>query len=84
MPQSGRPVRAGPPTPVDLFIVKRRTWALNGHVSRSVTMLIVGCAVGLSVAILFAFTLIGLIGEVVAVAAGFVLIANLTVRALHR
>jgi hypothetical protein len=47
-------------------------------------MLIVGCAVGLSVAILFAFTLIGLIGEVVAVAAGFVLIANLTVRALHR
>jgi hypothetical protein len=57
---------------------------LNGDVSRSVTLLIAGCAVGLSVAILFAFTLIGLIGEVVAVVAGVVLIAKLTVRALHR
>ena len=75
MPMSGRGC---------LLIVKRRTGALNGDVSRSVTLLIVGCAVGLSVAILFAFTLIGLIGEVVAVACGVVLIAKLTVRALHR
>lgn len=52
--------------------------------SRSVVLLIVGCALGLSVAVMFSFTVVGLIGEAVAVIAGILLIAKLAVRALHR
>ena len=64
--------------------MKLRAWALNGDVSRSAMLLMVSCAVGLLLAFLFEFTLIGLVGEVVAVAAAAVLIAKFTVRALHR
>lgn len=64
--------------------MKQGAWALNGDVSRSVTPLIGLCALGLLVAFIFAFTIIGIMGEVVAVAAAVVLIAKLTVRALQR
>jgi len=47
-------------------------------------LLIVGCAIGLLVAFFFSFTLVGLIGVVVAVAVAAALIARLTLRALHR
>jgi hypothetical protein len=52
--------------------------------SRSVTLLIAACVVGLLVAFFFSFTLLGLLGVVVAIAAAAALVARLTLRARHR